>query len=103
MEKYLRPKVQKYLTKIQFGKVQFRKTHLRKVGFGKILAAGGPEELDTTVDESLHPVILLLGLKRYEVHASFPGGVMAHYVGNYELEYDVHRLVQCIKLLMHLQ
>ena len=39
------------------------------------LAAGGPEELDAPVYESFHPVVLLLGLKRYKVHASFPGGV----------------------------
>ena len=46
------------------------------------LAAGGPEELDATVDEPFDPVVLLLGLKRYKVHASFPSGVMAHYDEN---------------------
>jgi len=39
------------------------------------LAAGGPEELDAPVYESFHPVVLLLGLKRYKVHASFPAVV----------------------------
>ena len=39
------------------------------------LAARGPEELDAPVYEAFHPVVLLLGLKRYKVHASFPGGL----------------------------
>jgi len=39
------------------------------------LAAGGPEELDAPVNEPLDPVVLLLGLKRYKVHTSFPAVV----------------------------
>jgi len=39
------------------------------------LAPGGPEELDAAVNEALHPVILLLCLKRHKVHASFPAVV----------------------------
>jgi len=39
------------------------------------LAAGGPEELDSAIDEPLHPVVLLLGLKRHKVHTPFPAVV----------------------------
>ena len=40
------------------------------------LPAGGPEELDAGVDESSHPVVLLLGLEGHQVHAPLPGGTI---------------------------
>ena len=36
------------------------------------LASGRPEEGDVPVNEPLHPVVLLLGLKGDQVHASLP-------------------------------
>ena len=36
------------------------------------LAAGGPEELHAPIDETLDPVVLLLGLEGHKVHAALP-------------------------------
>ena len=49
----------------------FQRHHL----LSQQLAAGGPEELHAAIDETLDPVVLLLGLEADEVHAALPAVV----------------------------
>ena len=46
----------------------FQRHHL----LSQQLAAGGPEELHAPIDETLDPVVLLLGLEGHKVHAALP-------------------------------
>ena len=46
----------------------FQRHHL----LSQELAAGGPEELHAPIDETLDPVVLLLGLEGHKVHAALP-------------------------------
>ena len=46
----------------------FQRHHL----LSQQLAAGGPEELHAAIDETLDPVVLLLGLEGHKVHAALP-------------------------------
>merc|ERR1740129_1355442 len=37
--------------------------------------AGGPEVRNVAIDESLHPIVFLLGFKRHKIHATLPAVV----------------------------